>query len=77
MLGYQTGVPNQGITPYISHGLATQVYGREIGFELLKNNPEIKTTVCFNDLVVLGMMSALIQSGVRVGQDFPCGLGRH
>jgi DNA-binding LacI/PurR family transcriptional regulator len=51
------------------------VYGREIGFELLKNNPEIKTTVCFNDLVVLGMMSALIQSGVRVGQDFPCGLG--
>jgi len=75
MLGYQTGVSNQGITPYISHGRATQVYGREIGFELLKNNPEIKTTVCFNDLVVLGMMSALIQSGVRVGQDFPCGLG--
>ena len=28
------------------------------------------TTVCFNDLVVLGMMSALIQSGVRVGQNF-------
>jgi|TARA_B110000467_G_scaffold136323_1_gene133771 DNA-binding LacI/PurR family transcriptional regulator len=75
MLGYQTGVPNQGITPYISHGRATQVYGRDVGFELLKNNPKVKTTACLNDLVVLGMMSALIQSGVRVGQDFPCGLG--
>ena len=75
MLGYQTGVPNQGITPYISHGRATQVYGRDVGFEFLKNKPKIKNTASFNDIVVLGMMSALIQSGVRVGQDFPCGLG--
>lgn len=70
MMGYQSGVTNQGLTPHIYHGRATRIFGREVGFELLKTKPEIKAAVCFNDLVALGMMSALNQSGVRVGQDF-------
>jgi LacI family transcriptional regulator len=70
MSGYQSAVEDCSIKPHIHHGRATREFGREIAFELLKTNPEIKAAICFNDLVALGMMSALAQSGVAVGQDF-------
>lgn len=70
MSGYSAAVSDSGIKQHIFHGRATREFGREIAFEMLKNAPDIKAAICFNDLVALGMMSAFAQSGVVVGRDF-------
>lgn len=51
-------------------GRNTREFGRDIAFKLLDTQPNIKAAICFNDLVALGMMSAMAQRGVVVGRDF-------
>lgn len=43
--------------------------GREVAFELFKNEPQMTAVVTFNDLLAIGILQACLEAGIRVPQD--------
>lgn len=70
MAGYKNLMKAKNLKQTVFHGRATRAFGRNIAFDIRDNYPEIRAAVCFNDLVALGMSSALAQSGIEVGREF-------
>ncbi|SDW51508.1 substrate-binding domain-containing protein [Roseicitreum antarcticum] len=70
MSGYLAGMKRAGLEAPTFFGRNTREFGRDIGLEIVKTHPHIKAAICFNDMVALGMMSAMARSDIKVGQDF-------
>ncbi len=70
--GYLAALQEAGLAPDPALDfpeLMTQADGRDIATALLALSPRPTALMCFNDLVALGVMSALRRHGVEPGRD--------
>ncbi|MEP2028587.1 MAG: LacI family DNA-binding transcriptional regulator [Paracoccaceae bacterium] len=69
MSGYLSVLAEIGMEPVILTGQATRGFGKATAAKLLAENPEVDGVICFNDLVALGVLSAGLELGVRIGTE--------
>lgn len=69
MSGYLQTMEEEGLPPQVILGRPTRAFGRAQA-EAFVADKGCDAALCFNDLVALGMLSGLINGGVKVGQDF-------
>lgn len=71
--GFTSTLLEHGISPnpdWIVTTKASQIDGANVAESLLTRNPEISATVCYQDIVALGVMQALRKMGREPGRDF-------
>jgi LacI family transcriptional regulator len=69
MSGYLFELEKRGLEPIILTGEATRSFGKAMARKLSADHPDVDGLICFNDLVALGVLSACIEIGVKVGDD--------
>ena len=69
MAGYLDLLASHGLKHHIFAGRPTRAFGRGTALEIRRTHPEIQATLCFNDLVALGMAAGFAQAQVTVGRD--------
>jgi LacI family transcriptional regulator len=65
--GYLEVLAKSGIEPIIMTGKSSREIGRDAARHLIADRPDADAAVCFNDLVVLGMLSGCHYAGRRIG----------
>ncbi|AXI48574.1 LacI family transcriptional regulator [Sulfitobacter sp. SK012] len=69
MSGYLSVLKQRGINPVVLTGEATRHFGKVMVAKLAEDHPDVDGVICFNDLVGLGVLSACVERGIKVGQD--------
>jgi LacI family transcriptional regulator len=70
MSGYLEVMDEAGLQPLVLHGRSSRSFGREAADTLLRSHPDCDASVCFNDLVALGLMAGFAASNKVMGRDF-------
>jgi LacI family transcriptional regulator len=70
MSGYREVAGRAGLPIIGLHGRATRAFGLEAADRLMRDHPQVRAAIAFNDLVALGMMAGFAKAGCRVGRDF-------
>ncbi len=67
--GYLEVMAERGLEPLVLSGRSSRAFGRDAAAELSARHPDVDGTICFNDLVALGMLSGFLLAGRAVGRD--------
>jgi LacI family transcriptional regulator len=70
MSGYRSELLAAGLDPIVAHGRTSRAFGVSMAETILTDFPQADATICFNDLVALGLMSGFARAGRSIGRDF-------
>ena len=69
MSGYLAVLAEREMAPLALTGQGTRSFGKSLAAKLQAEHPDVDGVICFNDLVALGVLSACIELGVKVGSE--------
>ncbi|MCY4186015.1 MAG: LacI family DNA-binding transcriptional regulator [Rhodobacteraceae bacterium] len=70
MKGYLAEMALRNLPIKVFHGKSTRCFGIDMADLIIDKHSDIEATICFNDLVAIGMLTRFAARNINVGKDF-------